>query len=67
MGKTYNIRGVAMNPVGQPHGGGKGKASIDRKKLVTPSSYSTLGKKSRKMNIYNDVLIIYCTNIFECI
>nr|AIS35827.1 ribosomal protein L2 [Epipogium roseum] len=58
LGKRPAVRGVVMNPVDHPHGGGEGKAPIGRKKPVTPWGYSTLGKKSRKKNKYSNNLII---------
>ncbi|PNT63672.1 hypothetical protein BRADI_4g19732v3, partial [Brachypodium distachyon] len=36
LGKRPIVRGVVMNPVDHPHGGGEGKAPIGRKKLTTP-------------------------------
>jgi large subunit ribosomal protein L2 len=41
------VRGVAMNPVDHPHGGGEGKTSGGRHP-VTPWGKSTKGKKTRK-------------------
>ncbi|MCE2993764.1 MAG: 50S ribosomal protein L2 [Alphaproteobacteria bacterium] len=42
-----SVRGVAMNPVDHPHGGGEGKTSGGRHP-VTPWGKSTKGKKTRK-------------------
>lgn len=58
LGKRPAVRGVVMNPVDHPHGGGEGKAPIGRKKPVTPWGYPALGRKSRKKNKYSDNLII---------
>lgn len=41
------VRGVAMNPVDHPHGGGEGKTSGGRVS-VTPWGYLTKGKRTRK-------------------
>jgi large subunit ribosomal protein L2 len=41
------VRGVAMNPVDHPHGGGEGKTSGGRHP-VTPWGKATKGKKTRK-------------------
>lgn len=41
------VRGVVMNPVDHPHGGGEGKASAGRHP-VTPWGKPTLGAKTRK-------------------
>ncbi|PKI37385.1 hypothetical protein CRG98_042224 [Punica granatum] len=49
LGKRPIVRGVAMNPVDHPHGGGEGKAPIGRKKPATPWGYLALGR-SRERN-----------------
>jgi large subunit ribosomal protein L2 len=46
MGVRPTVRGVAMNPVDHPHGGGEGKTSGGRHP-VTPWGKSTKGKKTR--------------------
>ena len=46
MGKRPSVRGVAMNPVDHPHGGGEGKPSGGRHP-VTPWGKSTKGKRTR--------------------
>nr|AKZ31116.1 ribosomal protein L2 [Scaevola collaris] len=58
LGKRPVVRGVVMNAVDHPHGGGEGKAPIGRKKPTTPWGYPTLGKKTRKSNKYNKNLIL---------
>uniref|UniRef100_UPI00315D549E ribosomal protein L2 n=1 Tax=Pyrola atropurpurea TaxID=642525 RepID=UPI00315D549E len=58
LGKRPVVRGVAMNPVDHPHGGGTGKAPIGRKKPTTPWGYPTLGRRSRQKNKYSDNLIL---------
>lgn len=47
MGKRPKVRGVAMNPVDHPHGGGEGRSPIGRPSPVTPWGVKTLGKKTR--------------------
>ncbi|RTK93115.1 MAG: 50S ribosomal protein L2 [Rickettsiales bacterium] len=47
LGKRPHVRGVAMNPVDHPHGGGEGKTSGGRHP-VTPWGKPTKGKKTRK-------------------
>ncbi len=42
MGKRPHVRGVAMNPVDHPHGGGEGKTSGGRHP-VTPWGVPTKG------------------------
>ena len=56
LGKRPSVRGVAMNPVDHPHGGGEGKASGGRHP-VTPWGKKTRGPKTRK-NKVTDRLII---------
>ncbi len=46
MGKTPHNRGVSMNPVDHPHGGGEGKTSGGRNP-VTPWGQPTRGYKTR--------------------
>lgn len=48
LGRRPHVRGVVMNPVDHPHGGGEGKAPIGRKSPVTPWGVPTLGYKTRK-------------------
>ncbi|KAL6557707.1 60S ribosomal protein L2A [Orobanche minor] len=57
LGKRPVVRGVVMNPVDHPHGGGEGRAPIGRKKPITPWGYPALGR-SRKRNKYSDNLIV---------
>ena len=45
--KKPHVRGVAMNPVDHPHGGGEGKTSGGRHP-VTPWGIKTKGYKTRK-------------------
>lgn len=47
MGKRPEVRGVAMNPVDHPHGGGEGKTSGGRHP-VSPWGQLAKGKKTRK-------------------
>jgi large subunit ribosomal protein L2 len=56
MGKQPSVRGVAMNPVDHPHGGGEGKTSGGRHP-VTPWGKKTRGPKTRKIKP-SDRLII---------
>ncbi|WP_370300371.1 50S ribosomal protein L2 [Abyssibacter sp.] len=50
------VRGVAMNPVDHPHGGGEGRTSGGRHP-VTPWGVKTKGKKTRK-NKRTDAMIV---------
>jgi large subunit ribosomal protein L2 len=56
MGFRPHVRGVAMNPVDHPHGGGEGKTSGGRHP-VTPWGKPTKGRKTRT-NKATDRLII---------
>ena len=47
LGKRPHVRGVAMNPVGHPHGGGEGKASGGRHP-VSPWGQSAKGYRTRR-------------------
>nr|YP_010945565.1 ribosomal protein L2 [Porella gracillima]WGG27103.1 ribosomal protein L2 [Porella gracillima] len=58
LSKRPKVRGVAMNPIDHPHGGGEGKVPIGRKKPLTPWGHSALGEKSRKNNKYSDTFIL---------
>jgi large subunit ribosomal protein L2 len=55
-GKRPKVRGVAMNPVDHPHGGGEGRTSGGRHP-VTPWGVPTKGKKTRN-NKKTDRLIV---------
>ena len=56
LGKRPSVRGVAMNPVDHPHGGGEGRTSGGRHP-VTPWGKPTKGKKTRN-NKSTDKLIV---------
>ena len=56
LGKRPSVRGVAMNPVDHPHGGGEGRSSGGRHP-VTPWGKPTKGKRTRS-NHSSDKLII---------
>ena len=47
LGRRSKVRGVAMNPVDHPHGGGEGKSSGGRHP-VTPWGVPTKGYRTRK-------------------
>src|SRR5215813_9574901 len=56
LGKRPSVRGVAMNPIDHPHGGGEGRTSGGRHP-VTPWGKPTKGKKTRH-NKATDGLIV---------
>ena len=47
LGRRPGVRGVAMNPIDHPHGGGEGRTSGGRHP-VSPWGFPTKGKKTRK-------------------
>ena len=55
-GKRPTVRGVAMNPIDHPHGGGEGRTSGGRNP-VSRKGLSAKGKKTRK-NTRSDNLIV---------
>lgn len=57
LGIRPTVRGVAMNPVDHPHGGGEGKTSGGRHP-VSPTGKSAKGKITRKRNKPSNRLII---------
>ncbi len=56
MGRRPKVRGVVMNPVDHPHGGGEGKSPAGRHP-VTPWGQITIGKRTRK-NKKSDKFIV---------
>lgn len=58
LGKKPKVRGVAMNPVDHPHGGGEGKSPIGKSHPVTPWGKPALGMKTRHENKYSNRYIL---------
>lgn len=58
IGRRPKVRGVVMNPVDHPHGGGEGKSPIGKCHPVTPWGKPTLGKITRSINKYSKSLIL---------
>lgn len=58
LGRKGNVRGVAMNPIDHPHGGGEGKAPQGNPHPVTPWGKATKGLKTRKKRKYSDKYIV---------
>ncbi len=50
-------RGVAMNPIDHPHGGGEGRSPVGRKHPVTPWGKHAMGAKTRR-NKSSDKMIV---------
>jgi large subunit ribosomal protein L2 len=57
LGRRPRVRGVAMNPVDHPHGGGEGKSSGGRHPC-TPWGKPTKGYKTRKTKKVSDKYIV---------
>jgi len=57
LGRRPKVRGVAMNPVDHPHGGGEGKTSGGRHP-VTPWGVPTKGYKTRRRKKPSDKFIV---------
>ncbi len=58
LGRRGGVRGVVMNPVDHPHGGGEGKAPQGNPHPVTPWGKPTKGLKTRKKRKYSDKYIV---------
>jgi large subunit ribosomal protein L2 len=56
LGQRPTVRGVAMNPIDHPHGGGEGRTSGGRHP-VTPWGIATKGKKTRKNKRTTNMII----------
>ena len=57
LGRRPHTRGVVMNPVDHPHGGGEGKTSGGRHP-VTPWGVPTKGFRTRKTKQQSNRLIV---------
>lgn len=57
LGRRPQTRGVAMNPVDHPHGGGEGKSPIGMPSPVTPWGKPTLGYRTRRKK-KSDAMIV---------
>jgi len=57
-GRRPEVRGVAMNPIDHPHGGGEGKAGQGNPHPVTPWGKPTKGGKTRRSKNKSNRLII---------
>jgi large subunit ribosomal protein L2 len=58
LGKKPTVRGVVMNPVDHPHGGGEGRAPIGKTHPVTPWGKPALGIKTRNPKKYSNNYIL---------
>ncbi len=57
MGRKPHVRGVAMNPVDHPHGGGEGRARVGRPQ-VSPTGKLAKGGRTRKKSKRSSALIV---------
>jgi len=58
LGRRGKVRGVVMNPVDHPHGGGEGKAPQGNPHPVSPWGQATKGLKTRKKKKYSNQFIV---------
>lgn len=56
VGFRPSVRGVAMNPIDHPHGGGQGKTSGGRVS-VTPWALITKGRRTRRRKSYGTFIL----------
>lgn len=57
LNKRPSVRGVAMNPVDHPHGGGQGKTKGGRPS-VTPKAWPTKGQPTRNSRKKNTLILV---------
>ena len=58
LGIKPTVRGLAMNPVDHPHGGGEGKSGQGNPHPVTPWGKPTKGYKTRNPNRYSNKFMV---------
>nr|QCI08700.1 ribosomal protein L2 [Sphondylothamnion multifidum] len=58
LGKRPKVRGVVMNPIDHPHGGGEGRSPIGKTHPVTPWGKPALGQKTRNNKKYSNKYIL---------
>ncbi len=58
LGRRSRVRGVAMNPVDHPHGGGEGKAGQGNPHPVTPWGKPTKGGRTRRPKKKSNMFIV---------
>ena len=57
LGRRPKVRGVAMNPVDHPHGGGEGRSPIGMPGPKSPTGQPTLGHKTRRKKKPNKLVV----------
>ncbi len=58
MGWRPTVRGLVMNPVDHPHGGGEGRSPVGMPAPMSPWGKKTQGVKTRKHRKYSDKMIV---------
>ncbi len=58
LGIRPTVRGVVMNPVDHPHGGGEGRSPVGMPAPMSPWGKKTQGVKTRKHRKYSDKMIV---------
>jgi len=58
LGHKPHVRGLAMNPVDHPHGGGEGKSGQGNPHPVSPWGMPTKGYRTRKQYKYSNKFIV---------
>ena len=58
LGCRPHVRGVAMNPVDHPHGGGEGRSPIGMPGPKSPTGKPTLGHRTRRKNKASNSVIV---------
>jgi len=58
LGRKPRVRGIAMNPIDHPHGGGEGRSPIGKNHPVTPWGKPALGIKTRTNRKYSNSYIL---------
>ncbi|MBI4598293.1 MAG: 50S ribosomal protein L2 [Candidatus Omnitrophica bacterium] len=58
LGRRPHVRGIAMNPIDHPHGGGEGKSGQGNPHPVSPWGWHTKGRKTRNRNKYSARVIV---------
>ena len=58
LGRLPHVRGLAMNPIDHPHGGGEGKSGQGNPHPVSPWGWHTKGRKTRNPNKHSSRFIV---------
>ena len=58
LGIRPHVRGVVMNPVDHPHGGGEGRSPVGMPAPMSPWGKKTMGVRTRKNKKYSNKMIV---------